>query len=95
MASGLVAGAAAEAGLTPAQVMLNFLLAKDVIVVPKSVTPSRIEGNIDFELRLTAEQLSRLEREAPQARLANPPNRPGGKLVFDDRAVEEQGRREL
>eukprot|EP00928_Gymnodinium_smaydae_P038789 TRINITY_DN26666_c0_g2_i1.p1 TRINITY_DN26666_c0_g2~~TRINITY_DN26666_c0_g2_i1.p1 ORF type:complete len:375 (-),score=56.15 TRINITY_DN26666_c0_g2_i1:88-1212(-) len=104
MASRLVAEVAAEAALTPAQVMLNFLISLGDVVVPKSVTASRIENNINFSLNLTDSHIDRLAKLAPQARLANPKNRPGGKPVFDDAATDQSlmpevvlpsGRREL
>lgn len=88
MSSKLVTQIAEEAGLTPAQVMLNFLIVQDVIVVPKSVTPSRIKSNINFQMKLTGAQMARLRKEAPQKRLANPRTRPGGKPVFDDSAEQ-------
>lgn len=84
MASSLITEMAAETGLTPAQVMLSFLLQQDIIVVPKSVTPERIDSNINFQPNLSTSQLERLSAGAPQRRLANPKNRPGGKPVFDD-----------
>jgi len=95
MASKLVTETSAEAGLTPAQVMLNFLIAQDVIVVPKSVTPSRISDNINFQLNLTREHIERLIREAPQKRLANPNNRPGGRPVFVDEVAPRKQQGEL
>lgn len=70
--SSLVNDISLETGLTPAQVMLNFLLAQDIIVVPKSVTPARITSNINFQLNLTSSHIDKLLKEAPQTRLANP-----------------------
>eukprot|EP00931_Biecheleriopsis_adriatica_P066473 TRINITY_DN40816_c0_g1_i1.p1 TRINITY_DN40816_c0_g1~~TRINITY_DN40816_c0_g1_i1.p1 ORF type:complete len:365 (+),score=85.76 TRINITY_DN40816_c0_g1_i1:14-1108(+) len=84
MAGSLVGGIASETGMTPAQVMLNFLLAHDVVVIPKSVTPARIDSNIDFIPKLTEDHISKIIHEAPQQRLANPKNRPGGLPVFMD-----------
>lgn len=90
MSSKLVTDMADEAGLTPAQVMLNFLLAQDVVVIPKSTTPSRIRSNLDFDARLSPAQLARLAEGTPQRRLANPRNRPGGRHVFDDGAPPQR-----
>lgn len=84
MRSSLIADIAEETNLTPAQVMLNFLIALGDVVVPKSVTMSRIESNINFALNLTDAHIARLATEAPQSRLANPQNRPEGKPIFDD-----------
>ncbi|GGC96360.1 hypothetical protein GCM10007216_28930 [Thalassobacillus devorans] len=58
---------------TPAQVIIRWHLQNDTIVIPKSVTPSRIEENFnvfDFELdaldmkRIDA--LDRNERKGPK-----------------------------
>mmetsp|Transcript_29271 Transcript_29271/g.51222 ORF Transcript_29271/g.51222 Transcript_29271/m.51222 type:complete len:454 (-) Transcript_29271:94-1455(-) len=80
---------AAEAKQTPAQVMLNFLLLQNVVVIPKSITPERIMENIRFGVGLTSHVNQRLMNEAPQMRLNNPNNRPGGKPVFDDAWIEQ------
>ena len=46
-------------GRTPAQVMLRWHIQQGRQVIPKSVTPSRIEQNIDvFDFDLTADQLA-------------------------------------
>ena len=53
---------AAEHGKTPAQVMLRWHLDQGRQVIPKSVTPSRIEENFDvFDFELTSEQLAAID----------------------------------
>jgi 2,5-diketo-D-gluconate reductase A len=47
----------AEHGKTIAQVVLRWLVQRDVVVIPKSVRPERMAENIDiFDFELTAEQ---------------------------------------
>ena len=53
LSSPAVTAAAARHGVTPAQVVLRWHLQHGTVVIPKSVTPSRIASNIDlfgFEL---------------------------------------------
>ena len=53
---------AAAHGKTPAQVMLRWHIQQGRQVIPKSVTPSRIEENFDiFDFELTAEQLTAID----------------------------------
>ena len=53
-------------GVTPAQIILRWHLQNDVIIIPKSVTPSRIKENSElfhFELtKETMEQLNEINR---------------------------------
>jgi diketogulonate reductase-like aldo/keto reductase len=51
-------------GKTYAQVMLRWLLQQDLVVLPKSVTPSRIEENIDiFDFELDQSDLELLKEQ--------------------------------
>ncbi|KAG6377311.1 NADP-dependent oxidoreductase domain-containing protein [Boletus reticuloceps] len=52
-------------GLQTADVLLGYLLVKDVVVLPKSVTPTRIEANLTGALaaynKLTASDVAMLD----------------------------------
>lgn len=53
---------AEEADKSPAQVIIRWNLQHDVVVIPKSVTPSRIKENIQvFDFELTEDQMQRLD----------------------------------
>ena len=50
-----------EVGKTAAQVVLRWHLQNDTIIIPKSVTPSRIEENAQlYDFELTPEQMNKL-----------------------------------
>jgi diketogulonate reductase-like aldo/keto reductase len=52
---------AAKHGKTYVQVMLRWLIEQDLVVLPKSVTPSRIAENIDiFDFNLDEEDIGQL-----------------------------------
>ncbi|XP_076472191.1 aldo-keto reductase 1B-like isoform X2 [Babylonia areolata] len=52
---------AAKYKKTPGQVALRFLVQQNITVVPKSVTPVRIEENIKvFDFELTSEEMEKL-----------------------------------
>ena len=68
--AGEVAAVAAEAGATPAQVALAWLLAKgdDIAPIPGTKQVSRIEENTAADsIELTAEQISKLNNITPAA----------------------------
>jgi diketogulonate reductase-like aldo/keto reductase len=49
---------------TYAQIMLRWLIQQEVVILPKSVTPSRIAENIDiFDFTLDTEDLSELAKQ--------------------------------
>jgi len=57
-----IAAVAAAHGVTPAQVVLRWHLQQGRIVIPKSVTASRIRENLDvFGFELTAEELAAID----------------------------------
>ena len=65
---------AAELGRTEAQIALRWMLQKDVVVIPKSVTPSRIESNAQiFDFELDADVMARMEGMERKGRLGPDP----------------------
>jgi 2,5-diketo-D-gluconate reductase A len=52
---------ATEHGRSVAQVVLRWLIQRDVVVIPKSVRPERMAENLDvFDFELTAEDMARI-----------------------------------
>ncbi|MGW1990224.1 aldo/keto reductase [Embleya sp. NPDC001921] len=48
-------------GKSAAQVVLRWLIQRDIVAIPKSVNPDRMAQNIDvFDFRLTNDQMSRI-----------------------------------
>jgi 2,5-diketo-D-gluconate reductase A len=54
----VLAGIAAEVGRTPAQVILRWHRQLGNVVIPKSVTPSRMRENFDLDFVLTSDQMA-------------------------------------
>lgn len=56
-------GIANAHGVEPAQVVLRWHLQSGLIIIPKSVTPERIESNIDiFSFKLSEDEMSRINK---------------------------------
>lgn len=66
---------AAELDATPAQVILAWHLQRDIIVIPKSSSPQRMQANAAAcRLRLSADQLRRMdELDRPDGRRGDDP----------------------
>ncbi|EIW78172.1 Aldo keto reductase [Coniophora puteana RWD-64-598 SS2] len=82
-------------GLATTDVLLGYLLKKDIVVLPKSVTPARIKTNLDNTItayeKLTEEDVAVLDAVAAngkQKRLVTPPW--GIDLGFDNWPVLTQ-----
>ena len=74
----LIARIAARHGRTPAQVVLRWHLQLGNVVIPKSVTPSRIRENIDvFDFELAAADMAELAGLDDGTRLGPHPDRVG------------------
>ncbi|PTI73774.1 aldo/keto reductase [Staphylococcus succinus] len=69
-----VKAVATETGKSPAQVIIRWNIEHGVVVIPKSVTPSRIEENLDvFDFTLTTEQIEQLDHLNEDRRIGPDP----------------------
>ena len=58
---------------TPAQLLIRMQVQRGIVVIPKSVTPSRIEQNFDvFDFEITADDMSALMKLDCNGRLVVP-----------------------
>ncbi|RQM86343.1 aldo/keto reductase [Staphylococcus xylosus] len=68
-----------EVEKSPAQVIIRWNIEHGVVVIPKSVTPSRIEENINvFDFALTAEQIEKLDNLNEYRRIGPDPAKYSG-----------------
>jgi 2,5-diketo-D-gluconate reductase A len=72
----VVARVAAAHGRTPAQAILRWHLQLGVVVIPKSVTPSRIRENFDvFGFELSADEMDAISALDIRGRIGPDPDR--------------------
>jgi alcohol dehydrogenase (NADP+) len=70
MENPLVVSIAEQTSRSPGQVLIKWGLQRGTSVIPKSVTPSRIEENFDmFSWSLSDEQMAQLNSISPQERM--------------------------
>lgn len=66
----VVTAVAAEVGRSPAQVLVRWAIQRGTSVIPKSVTPSRIDANYDvFSWQLSDDHMEKLGSLQPQQRM--------------------------
>ena len=66
----VVTGVADAVGKSPAQVLIRWAVQRGTSVVPKSVTPSRIEANFDvFDWELSEVQMAELSAIEPLSQM--------------------------
>lgn len=62
-------------GKTPAQVILKWHQQNEILAIPKSVTPSRIEENIDiFDFAISPDDMERIDAYNKDERLSSNPD---------------------
>ncbi|CAM9742784.1 unnamed protein product [Chrysoparadoxa australica] len=80
----VIVNLAKKHGKSPAQVIIRWHLQNGVTVLPKSVTPSRIDENLNvFDFELPAEDMAAIDGlGARNFRTCNPRFKPNNELVF-------------
>ena len=86
----LVTSLAAKYGKNAGQIILRFEVQEGVVVLPKSINPGRIAGNIDiFNFSLTEEEIQRL-RGLDTGKGTHNPETPGmGELLLSQYRVHD------
>ncbi|WJV67332.1 2,5-didehydrogluconate reductase DkgA [Pectobacteriaceae bacterium CE70] len=73
----IIRALAIKYGKTPAQIVIRWHLDNGFVVIPKSVTPTRIQENFDvFDFRLDKEELSEIAKLDCGKRLGPDPDAP-------------------
>lgn len=73
----VIGGLAEKYGKTPGQIILRFEVQEGVIILPKSVNPERIKGNLElFDFELTKDEMASL-RALDTGKGAHDPDAPG------------------
>jgi len=71
----IITGIAGNHSKTPAQVILRWHVQNNLIVIPKSVTPSRIKENLDlFDFELSASEMEAIESMDEGRRIGSDPD---------------------
>ncbi|OEK64545.1 glyoxal reductase [Staphylococcus equorum] len=74
-----VKSVASEVGKSSAQVIIRWNIEHGVVVIPKSVTPSRIEENLNvFDFQLTSAQIEKLDKLNEDRRIGPDPSEYSG-----------------
>ncbi|MFQ3854148.1 aldo/keto reductase [Staphylococcus sp. 2S1] len=74
-----VKSVASEVGKSPRQVIIRWNIEHGVVVIPKSVTPSRIEENLNvFDFQLTSAQIEKLDKLNEDRRIGPDPSEYSG-----------------
>lgn len=75
----VVKSIAEEVGKSPAQVIIRWNIQHDVVVIPKSVTPSRIKENLEvFDFELSDSQMTQLDNLNEDKRVGPDPDNYSG-----------------
>ena len=75
LADATIQSIAVAHGKTPAQVTLRWHIQHGLIVIPKSVTPARIQENAAiFDFALTPEEMQRIDNMNTNSRIGGDPN---------------------
>mmetsp|Transcript_37424 Transcript_37424/g.61723 ORF Transcript_37424/g.61723 Transcript_37424/m.61723 type:complete len:319 (-) Transcript_37424:309-1265(-) len=84
MESEVIRNIASSKNKSAAQVILRWHIQKGHIVIPKSITPSRIDENLQvFDFTLDDAEMSNIDAlGSKNIRYCNPKFRPGGELAF-------------